>query len=316
MLRTCEDSVFEHRDRPCLLYQIKRCTAPCVGHISEEDYCDSVRQAATFLNGKTDELTRTLQHKMQTAAANLQFEEAARYRDQIQALGIIQSDQFIDSKTRTTPTISTCSRSPFQTALSAYTGSASAADGTSATKASFPTPKRPRTKRSRLRRSLRRPTLSGQSKPDIIISNFPVPDALKEALEGEHGKQMQFVTKTIGERKVWLKMAEQNAQMAITQRHLQQSNQQHRIDELAKILGMNSDGINRLECFDISHTQGEATIASCVVYDEQNIQPSQYRRYNITTAKPGDDYAAMREVLTRRYGKIQEAEANGESVKW
>ena len=156
----------------------------------------------------------------------------------------------------------------------------------------------------------------GKSKPDIIISNFPVPDALKEALEGEHGKQMQFVTKTIGERKVWLKMAEQNAQMAIAQRRLQQSSQQHRIDELAKILGMDSDGLNRLECFDISHTQGEATIASCVVYDEQNIQPSQYRRYNITTAKPGDDYAAMREVLTRRYGKMQEAEANGESVKW
>lgn len=128
---------------------------------------------------------------------------------------------------------------------------------------------------------------------------------LKEALEGEHGKQMQFVTKTIGERKVWLKMAEQNAQMAIAQRRLQQSSQQHRIDELAKILGMDSDSLNRLECFDISHTQGEATIASCVVYDEQNIQPSQYRRYNITTAKPGDDYAAMREVLTRRYAKCR-----------
>ncbi|MGN6746765.1 excinuclease ABC subunit UvrC, partial [Neisseria sp. P0024.S002] len=155
----------------------------------------------------------------------------------------------------------------------------------------------------------------GKNKPDIIISNFPVHDALKEALEGEHGKQMQFVTKTIGERKVWLKMAEQNAQMAIAQRRLQQSSQQHRIDELAKILNMNSDDLNRLECFDISHTQGEATIASCVVYDEQNIQPSQYRRYNITTAKPGDDYAAMREVLTRRYGKMQEAEANGEAVK-
>lgn len=103
MLRTCEDSVFEHRDRPCLLYQIKRCTAPCVGHISEEDYRDSVREAATFLNGKTDELTRTLQHKMQTAAANLQFEEAARYRDQIQALGIMQSNQFIDSKNPNNP---------------------------------------------------------------------------------------------------------------------------------------------------------------------------------------------------------------------
>ena len=156
----------------------------------------------------------------------------------------------------------------------------------------------------------------GKSKPDIIISNFPIPNALKEALEGEHGKQIQFVTKTIGERKVWLKMAEQNAQMAIAQRRLQQSSQQHRIDELAKILGMDSDGLNRLECFDISHMQGEATIASCVVYDEQNIQPSQYRRYNITTAKPGDDYAAMREVLMRRYGKMQEAEANGEAVKW
>ena len=262
MLRTCEDSVFEHRDRPCLLYQIKRCTAPCVGHISEEDYRDSVRQAATFLNGKTDELTRTLQHKMQTAAANLQFEEAARYRDQIQALGIMQSNQFIDSKNPNNPN-------------------------------------------------------------DIDLLALAVSDGLVcvhwvSIRGGRHVGDKSFFPDTKND-------PEPNgqdyaeafvAQMAIAQRRLQQSSQQHRIDELAKILNMNSDDLNRLECFDISHTQGEATIASCVVYDEQNIQPSQYRRYNITTAKPGDDYAAMREVLTRRYGKMQEAEANGEVVKW
>ena len=317
MLRTCEDSVFANRDRPCLLYQIKRCTAPCVGYISEEDYRDSVRQAADFLNGKTAELTHTLQQKMQAAAEALEFEQAARYRDQIQALGIMQSSQFIDSKNPDNPNdidllALTVSDGLVCVHWVSIRGGRHVGD-----KSFFPDTKNdPEPNGQDYAEAFVAQHYLGKSKPDIIISNFPVPDALKEALEGEHGKQMQFVTKTIGERKVWLKMAEQNAQMAIAQRRLQQSSQQHRIDELAKILNMNSDDLNRLECFDISHTQGEATIASCVVYDEQNIQPSQYRRYNITTAKPGDDYAAMREVLTRRYGKMQEAEANGESVKW
>ena len=272
MLRTCEDSVFEHRDRPCLLYQIKRCTAPCVGHISEEDYRDSVREAATFLNGKTDELTRTLQHKMQTAAANLQFEEAARYRDQIQALGIMQSNQFIDSKNPNNPNDIDLLALAVSDGLVCVHWVSIRGGRHVGDKSFFPDTK-----------------------------NDPEPNGqdYAEAFVAQH---------YLGKSKP--------AQMAIAQRRLQQSSQQHRIDELAKILGMDSDGLNRLECFDISHTQGEATIASCVVYDEQNIQPSQYRRYNITTAKPGDDYAAMREVLTRRYGKMQEAEANGEAVKW
>ena len=255
MLRTCEDSVFEHRDRPCLLYQIKRCTAPCVGHISEEDYRDSVRQAATFLNGKTDELTRTLQHKMQTAAANLQFEEAARYRDQIQALGIMQSNQFIDSKNPNNPN-------------------------------------------------------------DIDLLALAVSDGLVcvhwvSIRGGRHVGDKSFFPDTKNDPEP---NGQDYAEAFVAQHYLGKSKPD--IDELAKILNMNSDDLNHLECFDISHTQGEATIASCVVYDEQNIQPSQYRRYNITTAKPGDDYAAMREVLTRRYGKMQEAEANGEAVKW
>ena len=111
-------------------------------------------------------------------------------------------------------------------------------------------------------------------------------------------------------------MAERNAQLAIQQHQLQHSKQQHRIEELAHLLNMDTSSLNRLECFDISHTQGEATIASCVVYDEHNIQPKQYRRYNITTAQAGDDYTAMREVLTRRYSKLLEAQANGETVSF
>lgn len=155
----------------------------------------------------------------------------------------------------------------------------------------------------------------GKSKPNIIISNFPIPDALKEALGGEYDKQIQFVTKTVGRHRVWLRVMEQNTQMATTQHRLQQSSQRHRIDELARIFGMDSDGFNRLECFDINHTQDKATIVSYVVYNKQNVRPSQYRRYNITTAEPNDDYATMCEVLIRRYGRMQETEANGEAVK-
>ncbi|OSI09455.1 excinuclease ABC subunit UvrC [Neisseria zoodegmatis] len=316
-LRTCEDSVFQHRDRACLLYQIKRCSGPCVGHISYEDYQASVREAVTFLNGKTDELTQTLHHKMNQAAAALQFEEAARYRDQIQALGLVQSQQFIDSKNPNNPNdIDLLALVVEQGSVCIHwvsiRGGRHVGD-----KSFFPDVRNdPEPNGQDYAEAFVAQHYLGKSKPDIIISNFTLPEVLQTALNQEHGKQIQFVTKTIGERKIWLNMAEKNAKLAIAQHRLQHSSQQHRIEELARLLNMDSDGLQRLECFDISHTQGEATIASCVVYDEHNIQPNQYRRYNITTAKAGDDYAAMREVLTRRYGKMVEAEANGEAVKW
>ena len=316
-LRTCEDSVFANRQRACLLYQIRRCSGPCAGHISHEDYQASINEAVTFLNGKTGELTQTLHHKMNQAAAALQFEEAARYRDQIQALGLVQSQQFIDSKNPNNP-------NDIDILALALEGGTVCIHWVSirggrhvGDKSFFPDVRHdPDPQAQEYAEAFVAQHYLGKSKPDIIISNFSLLESLQEALISEHGKQMQFVTKTIGERKVWLKMAEQNARLAIGQHQLQHNNQQQRIDDLARLLNMDSDGLQRLECFDISHTQGEATIASCVVYDEQNIQPSQYRRYNITTAKAGDDYAAMREVLTRRYGKMAEAQANGETVKW
>ncbi|WP_373755362.1 excinuclease ABC subunit UvrC [Neisseria sp.] len=316
-LRTCEDSVFEHRDRACLLYQIKRCSAPCVGHISQEDYRADVRQAEAFLNGKTGELTQVLHHKMQQAAERLDFEEAARYRDQIQALGLMQSRQFIDSKNPNNPNDIDLLALAVSDGIVCIHWVSIRGGRHVGDKSFFPDLKNdPEPNGQDYAEAFVAQHYLGKAKPDVIISNFPVPEVVQTALNSENERKIQFVNKTLGERKVWLKMAEQNARLAIGQHSLQQSSQAHRIAELARVLEMDSDGLNRLECFDISHTQGEATVASCVVYDEQNIQPGQYRRYNITTAKAGDDYAAMREVLTRRYGKMAEAQANGETVKW
>lgn len=303
-LRTCEDSVFEHRDRACLLYQIKRCSGPCTGHISAEDYHESVRASVDFLQGKTSELTATLHAKMQQAAQQLDFETAAQVRDQIQALGLMQSQQFIDSKNAKQKDIDILALAEDNDTVCIHwvsiRGGRHVGD-----KNFFPdTRYRVSEKLQDYGEAFVAQHYLGKSKPEIIITNFPLPSELRTALNQDHGKQLQYIHKTVGERRVWLQMAERNAQMAIQQHRLQQHSQQYRIEALAQLLDMDADNINRIECFDISHTQGEATIASCVVYEDEAMQPSKYRRYNITTAKAGDDYAAMREVLTRRYGRL------------
>ena len=316
-LRTCEDSVFAHRERPCLLHQIKRCSAPCVGAISADDYRATVEEAAAFLNGRTDVLSQTLQHKMQQAAANLQFEEAARYRDQLQALGLVQSRQFIDSRNPNAPhNIDILALAVEQGGVcinwASIRGGRHVGD-----KNFFPDTRHdPDPNGQDYAEAFAAQHYLGKTKPDLVISNFRLPESLQEAVSSEHGKAVQFVSNTRGERKVWPDMAVQNARLALSRHLLQNSSQIRRTAALAELIGLPENELQRLECFDISHTQGEATVASCVVYDEHAIQPSQYRRYNITTAKAGDDYAAMREVLTRRYGKLAQAQANGESVRW
>lgn len=314
LLRTCEDSVFKYRDRPCLLYQIKRCSAPCVGMVSAESYREAVQAAETFLDGKTDELIQDLQQKMQQAAEALEFETAARLRDQLQALGQVQSRQFIDSRQSGNIDVLAAVAEGGMVCIHwvSIRGGRHIGD-----KSFFPTTAGDTAPDAQeYAEAFAAQHYLNQTKPDVIVSNFTLPESLQTALSSQHPRQIQFVTKTLGERKVWLEMAEKNARLAIQQHQLQHHSQQQRIDELAKILSCDSGSLNRLECFDISHTQGEATIASCVVYDRYAMQHSEYRRYNITTAKAGDDYAAMREVLMRRYGKMQEAEANGESVRW
>ncbi|NUE65758.1 MULTISPECIES: excinuclease ABC subunit UvrC [Snodgrassella] len=310
-LRTCEDSVFEHRDRACLLYQIKRCSGPCVGHISVEDYQSNVKAAVSFLQGKTSELTASLHAKMQQAAEQLNFETAAQIRDQIQALGLMQSQQFIDSKHARHSDIDILALTEQNDIVCIHwvsiRGGRHVGD-----KNFFPdTRYRVAEKLNHYGEAFVAQHYLGKSKPDIIISNFQLPKSLCDALNAENSRQIQFVHNTVGERRIWLQMAERNAQLAIEQHRLQQHSQQHRIEALAQLLDMDAESLNRIECFDISHTQGEATIASCVVYEDEAMQPAKYRRYNITTAKAGDDYAAMREVLTRRYGRLAD---NDESI--
>ncbi|PIT49500.1 excinuclease ABC subunit UvrC [Snodgrassella alvi] len=310
-LRTCEDSVFEHRDRACLLYQIKRCSGPCVGHISIEDYQSNVKAAVSFIQGKTSELTASLHAKMQQAAEQLDFETAAQIRDQIQALGLMQSQQFIDSKHARHSDIDILALTEENDIVCIHwvsiRGGRHVGD-----KNFFPdTRYRVTEKLNHYGEAFVAQHYLGKSKPDIIISNFQLPKTLRDALNAENSRQIQFVHNTVGERRVWLQMAERNAKMALEQYRLQQHSQQHRIEALAQLLDMDAESLNRIECFDISHTQGEATIASCVVYEDEAMQPAKYRRYNITTAKAGDDYAAMREVLTRRYGRLAD---NDESI--
>ena len=315
LLRTCEDSVFEHRDRPCLLYQIKRCSAPCVGHISQEDYRTSVEEAATFLNGKADRLLQNLTAKMQQAAETLDFEHAARYRDQIQALGKIQSQQFIDSNNPNAAyNIDILALATEQGGICIHW--VSIRNGRRVGEKSFFPDSRhfAPEEAAAYGEAFAAQHYLGRDKPDIIISNFRLPENLQTALIEEYGKQIRFIAKTSGERRVWLQMAEQNALLALRQKQQQNQNQEQRVQALAELLQLPSAELNRIECFDISHTQGEATVASCVVYENQSMRPDQYRRYNIKTAKAGDDYAAMREVLTRRYGKL--AEGNEEDGKW
>ncbi|RKW30593.1 MAG: excinuclease ABC subunit UvrC, partial [Kingella sp. (in: b-proteobacteria)] len=317
-LRTCEDSVFAHRDRPCLLHQIKRCSAPCVGAVSAEEYAEQVRRATAFLNGRTADLTRDLETAMHQAAEKLDFERAAGLRDQIQALAVMQSKQFIDSQNQNSKQQDIDIIAIAQAQGSICVHWVSIRGGRHVGDRSFfpDTRQDPSPNPQDYAEAFVAQHYLGKPKPDVFITNFRLPESLQTALNSEHPRQIVFTQGERGERKVWLNMATRNAEHALSQHQLQNSNQQERVAALAEIIGLPENELQRLECFDISHTQGEATLASCVVYDDYAMQPSQYRRYNITTAKAGDDYAAMREVLTRRYGKMQQARENGETVRF
>ncbi len=304
-LRTCEDSVFNHRKRPCLLHQIKRCLAPCTHEVDQKTYHEAVQAANDFLNGKTDDLVNRLNEKMLMASEHLDFEEAAVYRDQIQALNTVQSQQYIDGNSKESGKHNIDVLAVVQEHDLICVHWVSIRKGRQlGDKSFFPSQYDAKSvnEKDALEAFIAHHYLN-KFKPDIILSNIDIDLPLQDAINQDSSHKVQFIHNTIGQRKIWLGMAIKNAQIAISQKLQQKSNQQNRLNELATLMQLPS--IERLECFDISHTQGEATIASCVVYDKEAMQPSQYRRFNIKTAKAGDDYAAMREVLTRRYGKLQ-----------
>ena len=303
-LRTCEDTVFANRSRPCLLYQIKRCTGPCVGLISETDYAEDVKSAELFLQGREDEAVDRLEERMHRAAAEQAYEQAAAYRDQIRSLSKVRETQFVTSSRGVDADIVAlvATGGLICVNLVMVRGGIHRGD-----KSFFPQNAQAQDEQIALEAFLTQHYVNREVPPAIIVNRPVEAAALEELLSQQAGTRVQVNANPTGERRIWLRMAEKNAELAIAQRLAAHATQETRLTALQQALGL-AENVRRIECFDISHTMGEATVASCVVYDNSAMQPGEYRRYNINGVEPGDDYGAMRQVLDRRYRKIVEGE--------
>ncbi len=303
-LRTCENTVFDNRSRPCLQYQIARCTAPCVDYISAEDYRRDVQHAALFLQGREQQVMQELESKMMEAAERQEYELAAVYRDRMQSLRQVQARQFVSDFNVNDADIVACAEQggEYCVNLVMIRGGRHIGD-----KSFFPK-NADGCDIEALTEAFLEQHYVGQKMPPLIIVGVAIDTAaLEEVFSEQAGRRVRIVTRAIGDKKVWLKMAQTNAELALQQRTATQASQQARLQALRDALDL-ADSTERIECFDISHTMGEATVASCVVFDRGAMQNGEYRRYNISGITPGDDYAAMRDALTRRYKKVAAGE--------
>lgn len=310
-LRTCEDTVFANRSRPCLLHQIERCTAPCVGFISREEYSRDVAHASMFLQGREQQVMDELGEKMTQAAENQHYEKAVLYRDRMQSLRQVQARQFVADFNVSDADVVACAelQGHHCVNLVMIRGGRHIGD-----KCFFPKNADGYDIGATLEAFLEQHYMAKAMPPLIIIGVALETEALEQVFTEQAGRRIRINCNPTGDKKVWLRMAETNAELALQQRAAQQANQQGRLQALREALDLGGD-VERIECFDISHTMGEATVASCVVFDRGAMQNSEYRRYNIAGITPGDDYAAMRDVLTRRYKKMATALAAGEEAK-
>ena len=323
-LRTCEDPVFLNRTRPCLLYQIKRCTAPCVGHISADDYARDVMHATAFLQGDVTTVLQQLEQRMLAYSEQLLFEQAAEVRDQMGALNKVLHQQAVDTTDDKDVDILAVKVLGGKACvnLAMVRGGRHLGD-----KAHFPSQledARKLVEEARMQDDVAHPLSTeqqleqavleafvaqhymGSPMPTVLITNVPLHTALVDALGTQAGHRITAVHQPREHRRSWLQMAEHNASLQLARLLAEEGSQKARTRALAEVLEIDSEDLATLhvECFDISHTAGEATQASCVVFQNHAMQPGQYRRYTINDITPGDDYAAMRQVLHRRYGKL------------
>jgi excinuclease ABC subunit C len=304
-LRQCDESFFKNRSRPCLQFQIKRCTAPCVDYISKEDYADDMKYAVMFLEGKNEEVIDALLKPMQIASDSLEFERAAHYRDQISNLRKVQEQQHVSAPKGEIDII----------ACSIYSGMACVQifyirGGLSlGNKAFFPRHAKEEEAEDIISAFISQYYLSGradrQIPPSILVSHaLEDADMFEQVLSEQTSKKVTIQHRLRGEKKQWMSMAVENATISLQQKQRQKENHQDRIDALRQALKL-EDAIERIECFDISHTGGEATVGSCVVFGSEGPLKSDYRRFNIKDIEAGDDYAAMKQVLLRRYTRVK-----------
>jgi len=388
LLRTCEDAVFNHRSRPCLLYQIKRCSGPCVDLISQEDYRLSVAQAERFLLGDAEAVLADLQARMMAFADRMAYEQAAEVRNQISSLSAVLHQQSVDTVMDKDVDVlavrvdggRACvnlamvrggrhlgDRAHFPVHVQEHVEIATDEEAEGATAANVASAVEGHVLEAFLAQHY-----IGAGIPSILILSHPVDPALIEALSEQGGRKVTVILQPREQRRVWLDMAEQGARLALSRLLSEEGSQKARTRALAEALQLDLDGLEaramglglgdaeslegggrelasvqggpmvateptsgedaadasatrasdvrdplaelRIECFDISHTAGEATQASCVVYEGHKMQSGQYRRFNITDITPGDDYAAMRQVLTRRYAPLsRSSQEEGES---
>ena len=305
-LRTCEDSVFANRTRPCLLYQIKRCSGPCVNQISQADYREDVQSAVLFLQGKQSEVIDSIALKMQQASDATEYEHAAVLRDQMQALRKIREKQFMDSGKAMDADIVACAGhedggDKVCVTLAMVRGGRHLGD-----KSFFPQNADGYNLSSVIEAFLAQHYLNRSVPSQIIVDREIHREVLEDLLSEQSGHKVTINQNPIGERRMWLKMATENARLALLQLVPRKASQEGRLAALQQVLNMS--GLMRIECFDISHTMGEATVASCVVYDQFAMRNNEYRRFNIKGITPGDDYAAIRDALSRRYQKAVQGE--------
>lgn len=305
LIRSCEDSFFRNRTRHCLQYQIKRCTAPCVGLIDPQAYREDVEHAVMFLQGRNEEVITHLVRRMEAASQALEFERAAHYRNQIDQLKRIQQSQYISLGSRDLDVIACATREDVACVQvffirgghnlgnKTFFLKSTQGKGIDAILSSF----------------LPQYYLAERAIPPEILVHEAIRDArlLMEVFGERAGRKVVISSKVQGERAKFLRMAVENAEIALTQHLSLREGQQERLKALQELLKL-SDPIERIECFDISHTQGEATVAACVVFGPEGAIKSEYRRFNIEGVAAGDDYAAMHQAILRRYTRVKREE--------
>ena len=307
-LRQCDDTFFRNRSRPCLQYQIRRCTAPCVDLVEPDTYQEDVKHAVMFLEGRNEDVIRELTRPMQNAADRLDYERAAQYRDQIASLRKIQESQYI-SAPRGELDVVACHTEGGHACVQVFFIRAGLNLGN---KAFFPGHAGELSEAQVLNAFLPQFYLAGsrnRSTPAEILVSHNIADApaLTALLSERRGKRVSIKHNPRGERRKWVEMALTNARIALQTRLLARDNYRSRFEHLQHALRLN-EPVERIECFDVSHSSGEATVASCVVFNHEGAVKSDYRKFNIRDVAAGDDYAAISQAFNRRYARVKKEE--------